>query len=282
MTPQYRHSPLCQVICTLYALCAVAAMAQPELVLSTDEAFSGPGIAPGQQEASMVDLTTGIWEHPPWVLAAALPPHVSINAIDEHHDGAIFFSLDTDVVLDGTLYADEDIIQWDGTAFSMAWDGSAWGVPPEVDLDALDVVDLVNFVVLCSFDSDVVLESYVSSGLYVLVADEDVAWFDDLGFFFTLLDMSTLGIPESADLDGLSTLAWDTDFLFSFGEDVVIGSELYDDSDVIHWQYGSGFATTPWFDASAFGIPPEVNLAAADDSPATPTGVPAELWSIYR
>jgi hypothetical protein len=279
MTLQHQRPLLRGVICAVCALWAVAAMAQPDLILSTDETFSLVGIAPGQQEASTVEFGTGTWDHPQWLLDAALPLHVSIDAIDDQHEQAIFFSVDCDVSLGGTLYADEDIIQWNGTGFSMGWDGSANGVPLGGDLNALFVTSLSPLSFVCSFDSDVVVPTIFA--IDALVSDEDVVGFIPGGFALIVFDGSAEGLPTGADCDAVS-FPTSQDILLSFDEALVINTVLYDDADVILWNTSTGFDATPWFEASAFGIPPEVNLVAVDDSAGTPTTVGEELWSIYR
>lgn len=55
---------------------------------------------------------------------------------------ALYLSFDATVALPGgVLAADEDLVRWDGAAFALAFDGSAVGVDPSLDLDAADRTD---------------------------------------------------------------------------------------------------------------------------------------------
>ena len=73
-------------------------------------------------------------------LTTLLPAGANLDAVSYFTRGRIYFSLDANTRISSTLYADEDILLWNGTAISMAWDGSANGLPDEANLDALDVV----------------------------------------------------------------------------------------------------------------------------------------------
>lgn len=52
---------------------------------------------------------------------------------------ALFLSFDRTIDLGGGIVAaDEDLVRWDGAAFALAFDGSAAGLDPAIDLDAVD------------------------------------------------------------------------------------------------------------------------------------------------
>ncbi|MFK7898569.1 MAG: hypothetical protein AB8G23_22235 [Myxococcota bacterium] len=68
--------------------------------------------------------------------AAGIPSGVTTDAATLNLSG-LLLSFDTTVDLGGGLYAaDEDLVLWDGAAFSMAFDGSAAGLDRALDLDA--------------------------------------------------------------------------------------------------------------------------------------------------
>lgn len=68
-------------------------------------------------------------------VASGVPRGVEVDAVTIR-DGDLVISFDTDVELDGTFYADEDLVGYDGATFSMALDGSAFGLPVAADIDA--------------------------------------------------------------------------------------------------------------------------------------------------
>lgn len=73
--------------------------------------------------------------------AIGIPESVVTDALVS--DGpALYLSFDGTVALPGgVLAADEDLVRWDGAAFALAFDGSAVGVDPSLDLDAADRTD---------------------------------------------------------------------------------------------------------------------------------------------
>ncbi|MBY0401240.1 hypothetical protein K2X89_13155, partial [Myxococcota bacterium] len=77
----------------------------------------------------------------------------------------LFLSFDGTVVLGGgVVAADEDLVRWNGAAFTLAFDGSAAGVDPALDLDAADRMDASWAL---SFDAGGVVAG-------IAFADEDV------------------------------------------------------------------------------------------------------------
>jgi hypothetical protein len=108
-------------------------------------------------------------------------------------------SFDVTVALPGGLVADdEDVVAWNGSTWSLFFDGSEAGVPAALDLDGLDL-DPVTQVLYLSFDG---------SGAIGPVAfdDEDVLAFDGatwslafdasdaLGASFAVGDLDALGV----------------------------------------------------------------------------------------
>ncbi len=97
---------------------------------------------------------------------AGLAPGVQTDALASASTGGLLLSFDTDVSLPGALHvADEDLVRWSGTTFSLALDGSSAGMSRALDVDAAD--DLGTSTFLVSFDSGGSIGS-------VSFADEDV------------------------------------------------------------------------------------------------------------
>lgn len=83
--------------------------------------------------------------------AAGIPAGVDVDAVAVPDPAGIVVSFDTTVDLGGGLVvADEDAVRYDG-AFTLAFDGSAEGVPEELDLDGLGI-ELPGGALLLSFD----------------------------------------------------------------------------------------------------------------------------------
>ncbi|MBK7950010.1 MAG: right-handed parallel beta-helix repeat-containing protein [Deltaproteobacteria bacterium] len=98
--------------------------------------------------------------------AAGLPPGVRTDALAVSSAGGLLLSFDTDVSLPGNLHvADEDLVRWNGTTFSLALDGSQAGLSRALDIDAADDLGASTFLV--SFDSSGSIGS-------LSFADEDV------------------------------------------------------------------------------------------------------------
>jgi hypothetical protein len=240
--------------------------AQASFVFSHREDSSYGGIVATDHSLVETDGAGSYWLYATG-LASALPPEVNIDAADLLSGGRVVFSLAEDAVIGGTLYADEDLLLWDGASINLFWDGSANGLPPEVNLDAVDVVSESPLEFDFSLEEDAVLPG---PGL---VADEDVVDFTaGSGFSASLVfDGSAAGVPPEANLDGFSRLS-DTLWLISFDSAVEIGLTLYDDADVLEYD-SSGGTWSLYFDASAQGIPGEVDLDAVSFVP-TPTPTP--------
>lgn len=66
-----------------------------------------------------------------------VPAGARIDALSVDQDGDLLMSFDTTVDLGGLTAADEDVVEFDGAAFSMMFDGSAAGLAQSVDVDAL-------------------------------------------------------------------------------------------------------------------------------------------------
>jgi hypothetical protein len=109
--------------------------------------------------------------------------------------GGLLLSFDTTVDLGGGLIAsDEDLVRWNGSAYSMAFDGSVLGLPSALDIDAAQ--DLGAGAFLMSFDTSGTISS-------VDFDDEDVLRFD--GATWSMEFDASAADPDwaSADLDAM-------------------------------------------------------------------------------
>lgn len=84
--------------------------------------------------------------------AEGIPHGVKTDGVSLAAHGGLLLSFDTDVSLPGGLtVADEDLVRWDGSSFSLAFDGSAAGLDRALDVDAAQ--DLGGSAFLMSFDT---------------------------------------------------------------------------------------------------------------------------------
>lgn len=105
--------------------------------------------------------------------AQGIPAGVRLDALGADADGNLLMSFDTTVALSGITADDEDIVEFDGTDFSLFFDGSAAGIPAGPDLDALHFVPETGRLFL-SFDTGGMVGGTVFS-------DEDLLEHDIVG-----------------------------------------------------------------------------------------------------
>ena len=85
-------------------------------------------------------------------LAEGIPDGVDVDAVGVNGSGDLVLSFDTTVDLGGGLVvADEDLVSFDGLAFTQVFDGSALGLPSSLDVDSVAIDGLGAFMV--SFDA---------------------------------------------------------------------------------------------------------------------------------
>src|SRR5512143_3257949 len=130
--------------------------------------------------------------------AAGVPAGARIDAIGWRRQGGVaslLLSFDVTVALPGVTAEDEDVVAWAGGAWTLAFDGSAAGISPELDVDGFDR-DPVTGTVYASFDGSGRLSG-------VDFDDDDVlAW-----------NGSTWTLALAGDLVGPSFAAGDLDAL---------------------------------------------------------------------
>ncbi len=139
-------------------------------------------------------------------------------------------SFDTTVELPGGLIAEpRDVVLFDGTDFSLFFDGSVEGIP---DGAMVDAVSLVGALLFLSFDTTVALDG-------LIVEDEDIVFFSTVtGEFGEFFVGSDAGVTPDLDLDGLHRLGG---LLFvSFDGSGEIDGISFDDDDVLEFDPGIG------------------------------------------
>lgn len=99
-----------------------------------------------------------------------VPAGARIDAVSVDGNGDLLLSFDTTVSLDGLVAADEDVVRFDGAAFSLVFDGSVAGLAPAVDLNALHYAT----------DSGIIIASFDVSGTVdgIHFSDEDLLRYD--------------------------------------------------------------------------------------------------------
>lgn len=164
--------------------------------------------------------------------AIGLPAHVEMDALFVYSN-RIVFSTDIAFKTNSTVYADEDLVEYNvntGT-LTLYFDGSANGIPPDVDLDAACLVSGTS-VFLFSIDITATLPSVGT------VTDEDVIRYN--GAFSLEHDgTATLDIPSVADIDALYREGGD--LYFSLDKTATINAQTGGDGDV--WVYDGGSTT---------------------------------------
>jgi hypothetical protein len=98
-----------------------------------------------------------------------VPPGVDVDAVGAAENGVLLLSFDVGVTLSGVTFDDEDVARFDGASFTSFFDGSAAGIDPALDLDALDY--LCDAHLLLSFDGTGVVGG-------VSFEDEDLLEYD--------------------------------------------------------------------------------------------------------
>jgi hypothetical protein len=70
--------------------------------------------------------------------AEGIPDGVIVDAVSLHSSGDLVLSFDTTVDLGAGTADDEDAVRFNGTSFSLLFDGSSEGVPASLDLDGVE------------------------------------------------------------------------------------------------------------------------------------------------
>ena len=156
----------------------------------------------------------------------------SISDLNPVADDSFLFSLISDRTLGGRTYTEQDVVQFDGTGFSVLFDGSDVGLPNsnEYEINALDLISPNQL--LLSFDE---------GGLFLpglgIVDDSDVVLFtatslgeNTAGSFSLYFDGSDVGLTsDSEDIDAITSLPDGTLLLSTTGNVNVPGVSRADE-----------------------------------------------------
>ncbi len=192
---------------------------------------------------------------------------ISVTVTDEPEGGpspALHFSLRASATVGGVTAANEDVLFFNGTAFSLAFDGSDVGLSSR-RLDGLAFLD--SDTLLLSFDAD----GQVLPGISGPVDESDIVRFDatslgatTAGTFQLYFDGSDVGLTTSShDVDAVELLA-DGRILLSTTGKATVGGVTVADEDLLAFtptQLGdvtSGTAAV-YFDGS------DVELSGSED-----------------
>ncbi len=104
--------------------------------------------------------------------AEGVPSGTAVDAVSNASGGDLLLSFDITVNLGAITADDEDLVQFNGASFTLAFDGSSAGVPAALDLDGAH--DLGNGILGLSFDGSGTLGG-------VDFDDEDVLEYDPIG-----------------------------------------------------------------------------------------------------
>jgi len=214
-------------LCSLPILLAAPIQAATELAAisaspDTTAVFGGlevrdQGVFADDREGTLAPVSLG-----------NLPEPAAIDAFHDFADGTLLFSLDGWADLGGVPVTPADVVRWDGSDYTLAFDALAAGVPAGVDVDAVTVDD---DDLLLSFDVAVDLPG----GPY---GDEDLVRWNGSAFSIEL-DGDAAGVPAGVDLDAAHRLA-NGNLLLSFDAGGSAGGVTFADEDVLEHDPGSG------------------------------------------
>src|SRR5262245_4846651 len=110
------------------ALAVRPAVAAIDLAISFDEDTALQSLTPADHQISAHD-TGGAWSDFFAALTAALPAHVNLDALSALSPTDVYFSLEEDALIGAVPVASNDVIYWNGSAFSVAQTGAGMGLP---------------------------------------------------------------------------------------------------------------------------------------------------------
>lgn len=179
---------------------ALSILDDGRIVFSTDVSFEAAGVAADDEDLVVFD--SGALSLALDGSVAGLPPSADIDAVHVESLAPldVYYSLDAPVEVGGAVYADDDVIRFDGVNHSLARSGvSLLGdESARADLDALVVDPVYNHYV---FSLDVAIEE--GPGRTAAEADDLVVW--SYGMLLMYFDASSAGLAAPGlDLDAVS------------------------------------------------------------------------------
>lgn len=221
-------------------LCSTSAVAQLEAIsVSNDVHWNAGSTTINDEGARRVTLPSTVTTFD----LGTLPANADVTAIELAEGGLRIFALDTFVDFGNDVTTGpEDVVAWNGSSFSLYFDGSSAGVPLGTSIDAVARVIFGGEPrTALSFDVSVSLPGPLT------VDDEDlVVWTGSAWSMY--FDGSANGVPATLDIDGFDHDLLSGTFYFSFDTSGKLSTVNFDDEDVVALN-GSSWSLV--FDASA-------------------------------
>jgi hypothetical protein len=229
------------------ALGPPTALAQNQVAIVTDVSTHLGGCSVGPATVAVVYAPTATWSVYA-DLSSRLPPGVGVDALALLADGRIVFSTDAGFTSGGVTAADEDLVLLDRGALSLLLDGSAIGIRPDADLDAVAVLSVSPLDVYFSVDVPVEIRgtTYTDDDILELSRDE---------VSLAMAGSSLLGAEaRRVDVDGLALDPSSGHFLVSTDVSIAGGGGVSraDDEDLL--DYAGGGALGVLWDLSSWGV----------------------------
>ncbi len=73
--------------------------------------------------------------------ASGLPESANLDGVWLNPEGSLMFTLDIPAVIDGLPVTDKDLIEWNGSSFSLSFSHISANLPQNINVDALTVAD---------------------------------------------------------------------------------------------------------------------------------------------
>lgn len=174
-----------------------------------------------------------------------LPDVSDVDAVHGLEDGSVLFSLESAVILAGTLYRPSDVIRYSGGIWSKEFDGRAAGIPDGVNVDA---ITRSGETLLLSLDVGAQIDTMV-------VSDADVIAFDGSGFSI-FLGAAETGLGAEVDVDALH-VDGEGRILVSLESSGNLNGFVYQDEDLLAWSQASW--SLQWDNSDPAWIPADLD-----------------------
>jgi len=202
-----------------------------------------------------------------------VPAGAHLSGYDLEPGGLEFLSFDITVLLPGNLTVQpRDVVQFDGTNYSLAFVGAQHGVP---DGTRISSIAMNKGKLLLSFDVTVNLPGLPAN---TPVDPRDVVLFDGMNFSL-VLDGVAAGVPAGVNLDGLHRAESNGHLFLSFDGSGAVGSvAFFDQNAVLEYDpvarsfalaYEGTTASTAWPLSSNlrdFAVPPDADGDGVTDA----------------
>jgi hypothetical protein len=266
LRPRYHYVLVLLLLSYTFAFVPTSANATALFAFTSQESFSASTTLPTNH--SLIEFHgASAYKLVQQTLSALLPAETDIDALDFINSNTIVFSLREDAVLPGVgKVADEDLLLWNGSTISLLWDGSANGLPPETDIDVVDVTNFGWLTFCFSLREGTTLPAPIGK----VSRNDAIEWQNGSGF--TRIFFYGTDIPPETNLDAFSSLS-SNNVVISLNAAANIKGTSYGKADLIQYDIMGG-SYNSFFNAAANGIPPEVNI---QDCEATATAIPVEL-----